>query len=34
MVVTNPEKIVDVTLLYSYGFGAVFQSEMTLYTAR
>jgi hypothetical protein len=32
--VTNPEKIVEVALLYSYGFGVVLHSEMTLYMAQ
>jgi len=31
---TNPEKIVEVALLYSYGFGAVLHGEMTLYMAQ
>jgi hypothetical protein len=32
--VTNPKKIVALALLYSYGFGAVLHSEMTLYMAQ
>jgi len=32
--VTNPDKIVALALLYSYGFGAVLHSEMTLYIAQ
>jgi len=31
--VTNPKKIVALARLYSYGFGAVLHSEMTLYMA-